>query len=226
MKIMAFTAFLFCLFVSELAVGQVNDSVWVVGGNRYLGEGFKRWRPELIFDGRRTFVGGNASRLGGLRVGMEHKRVHRMGVALYGLDNAIVSTNFILEGEDVEYATYQFSYLTLFYERVLWFHPKWEWSAAVHLGTGQIDTQYKLLHEDEFRTLTPITVKPFELSTSGYYNITWWLSAGGGMGYRYMRRTPPEVKSTYNGLIYIVKVKVKFGKLVKSIFNRDVKNEY
>ncbi|NNE55630.1 MAG: hypothetical protein HKN32_06395, partial [Flavobacteriales bacterium] len=99
-------------------------------------------------------------------------------------------------------------------------------NAAVHLGNGNINATILNLPIDDPRRNRTITVRPFELSTSGYYHVTWWLSAGGGVGYRYMRKTPPEARQAYNGFIYIAKLKIRFGKIVKSWFNEDVKNEY
>ncbi len=226
---MGFRYFLYVLFFISYAhatSAQVEDSVWIVTGDRYLGESFKKWRPELIFDARRTTVAGDASRLGGLRIGMEYKRVHRFGLGVYGLDNAIVRYRTSEDPGVMDTLAFNFSYATLFYERVLWFHPKWEWTAAMHLGSGTIESVVVNFPSDHPDKRELIAVKPTEISTSGYYNITWWLSAGGGLGYRFMRKTPTEVRGAYNGFVYIAKVKLKIGKLVKSIFNEEVKNEY
>ena len=218
------TALIICISVGLSA--QVDDSVWGVSGKRYLGDGFKNWKPELILDGRRTIVGEESARLFGLRLGVEHKRVHRWGLGLYGLDAPIVRTDLpAVEGE-VEKVIFQFNYVSTYYERVLYFNRKWEWSAAAHLGSGNITTDYKLVDEESFLSLEPIVVKPIELSTSGYFNPTWWASVGGGVGYRFMNETPPEIKQAYNGFIYIFKIKIKFGKMVRSIFNKEVKDEY
>lgn len=219
-----FTSVVICFSISLCA--QVEDSVWVVTGKQYIGEGFKRWKAEVILDARRTVVGRDDARLFGLRFGVEHKRVHRWGFGLYGLDSDIVRNDLPGVEGNVETAIFQFGYASTYYERVLFFHPRWEWSAAIHLGRGSIATRYKLHDEKEFVELDRIDVKPLEISTSGYFNPTWWVSVGGGIGYRHMRDTPPEVRSAYNGMIYIVKLKMKFGKLVRGIFNKEVKDEY
>ena len=219
-----FTFLLICFSVSFSA--QVEDSVWVVTGKRYLGKGFKNWKPEVILDARRTVVGNEGARLFGLRIGVEHKRVNRWGLGLFGLDEPIIRSEIIDVDADVERAAYQFSYVSSYYERVLFLHPRWEWSAALHLGAGTISASYKLFHEEEIQNIDPISVKPIEISTSGYFNPIWWVSLGGGIGYRYMRETPPTLQTAYNGAIYIVKLKVKFGKMARAIFNKEVKDEY
>jgi hypothetical protein len=215
------------LFLSAAGLtAQWQDTVWVIGGDRVLGDGFKKWRVELAFDARSTFVDGQTSRLGGLRVGMEYKRVHRFGIGIYGLNNQLGAESLSQIDENVDSALFSFSYLSLYYERVFYFHPKWELSSTFHLGSGDLRVSYSLEDEDQFTELEPIRVKPMEISTSAYYNVWWWLSAGGGIGYRYMRKAPTEVRDIYNSPIYLIKLKIRFGRIVKSFFNEDVKNEY
>lgn len=179
----------------------------------------------MIFDVRRTSVEGDAIRLGGLRLGLEYKRVNRFGIGVYGLDNQIVR-EITSEAGAIDTIAYNFGYTTLFYERILWFHPKWEWSAAVHFGSGTIQSNRLNLDPEDPAKFEEIQVRPFELSTSTYYNLTWWLSIGGGAGYRVMRKTPTDVRDAYNGFIYIAKVKFRLLKIIKSKFNEDVKDEY
>lgn len=181
---------------------------------------------DLVLDARTTFVGGQSSRLGGLRLGAEYRRVHRFGIGIYGLNNQLGRETLSTIDANVDSALFSFNYLSLYYERVLFFHPKWEWSAAVHAGSGDIKVSYSLEGEEDFQELEPISVRPLELSTSGYYHISWWLSVGTGVGYRYMRKAPDEVKSIYNSSIYLIKLKIRFGRIVKSFWNKDVKDEY
>jgi hypothetical protein len=205
---------------------QLQDTVWIVTGDRYLGDGFKKWRFEMILDARTTFVAGENAKLGGLRLGMEYRRVHRFGLGLYGLNNTLGSRTLSQIDENVDSALFSFSYLSIYYERVFYFHPKWELSSTIHLGSGEINVSYSLVGEDQFQNLEPINVRPLEISTSAYYNFTWWLSSGVGFGYRHMRKAPQEVRDIYNSPIYLVKLKIRFGKIVRRLFNEEVKDEY
>lgn len=207
---------------------QYQDEIWLLNGKKTLtsAEGFKKWRFSLDLDARSTFADGARARLGGLRVGLEFKRIHKFGIGIYSLDQGLSKSNTELIDESIRNIHFDFDYLTLFYERVLLFNKKWEWSAAIHFGTGNIEGTYQIHNSDETFVIDPIQVKPLELSTSAYYHFNWWLSGGGGIGYRYMRKTPQELQNDFNGAVYILKVKLRIGKLVKSIWNEDVKNEY
>jgi hypothetical protein len=200
--------------------------VWIFGGYHQLGENTKKWKTDFVLDARQTAIGDQKARIGGIRLGIERRRIYRFGIGLYGFSNTVHSPAISgVEGQ-IESAEYEFSYLAGFYERVLYFNRKWEVSATVHLGLGSIQTKYKLVGDEQFTILDPISVRPMEISSSAYFNLTWWLSVGGGLGMRYMRESPPEVQDVYNGLLYMAKVKLKFGKIVRSFFNKSVKDEY
>lgn len=149
-----------------------------------------------------------------------------MGFGLYGLSDPIVRSELSLVDDAVEEAHFSFSYLSTYYERVLFFNKRWEVSVTGHAGLGSIQTKYRKKGDSEFTELAAIPVSPMEFSTSTYFNVTWWLSAGVGAGYRFMTRVPKEVAKTYNNPIFIFKVKLRFGKIVRSMINEDVKNEY
>lgn len=187
---------------------------------------FKKWRPELMLDARTSTFGTEAARIGGLRLGIEYMRVHRVGYGIYGVSDQVSSEQFASLGEDVDSARFNLGYVSIFYERVLLLHPKWEWSSALHWGLGQVNIDYRISGESAFRSRNPITVRPVEVSSSGYYHLTWWASVGGGVGYRFMRNSPAEVRSAYQGWLYIVKLKIRFGRLVRRIWDKSVTDEY
>lgn len=204
---------------------KYQDTVWIVTGQKTLNHHFRKWKLDLVLDARTTFVGTSSGRLGGLRVGMEYRRIHRFGVGLYNLNKGVQVQSLEEFDTRVSSGTMFLSYTSLFYERVLYFHPKWEVSATVHFGSGKVNAD--LLIDGNTETVPwEKSVKPLEFSASGYYNITYWLSVGGGVGYRFMRRTPEEVREIYNGPVIIAKVKLKFMKLIRSAWNHEVRYEY
>ncbi len=209
-----------------MAHGQTQDSVWVIGGHKALSSTYRLIRPEVIFDGRYASAYGDRVKMFGLRTGIELKRVHRMGFGLYGLSDPIVRSELSIVDDVVEESEFTFSYFSTYYERVLFFNRRWEVSAVGHVGIGSIRAKYREQGATEFTQAPSISVRPIEFSASAYYNITWWLSTGVGGGYRFMTRVPREVASTYNSPIFIFKVKLRFGKIVRRMFNEEVKNEY
>lgn len=224
LKLITFLFFSFGAFFG--LHGQSQDSVWVIGGRQQLPSPHKDVRYELIFDGRYTAAYGDRVKIYGLRTGVELKRVHRMGFGIYGLSDPIVRSELSLVEDEVKEVHYSFSYLSTYYERVLFFNRRWEVSLAGHAGAGSIQAKYLKEGDSEFTDIVSIPVRPLEFSTSTYFNPTWWLSIGAGVGYRFMTRVPQEVARTYNSPILIFKIKLRFGKIVRSMFNEDVKNEY
>jgi hypothetical protein len=202
-----------------------SDEVWIIGGNKELRYPFKKWKPELQFDGRYTVLNGEAARIFGLRFGAEHKRVHRFGVGIYGWSSAINERVSNQTGKTEEFR-YNLSYSSIFYERVMYFSRKVEFALTAHLGGGTISSSVKAAGETIFHSQDTQEVLPLEISGSGFYNFTWWLSVGGGLGYRYMRRAPDIIRNQLNGQVYVLKARLRITKLLRSIYNKDVKNEY
>ncbi|MFN0032483.1 MAG: hypothetical protein ACKVOR_10005 [Flavobacteriales bacterium] len=203
-----------------------TDTVWIVTGFKTLNENFKKWKFDFLIDARTTLLSSTPTSLGGLRLGMEYRRVHRFGLGFYGLNNEVITTSLAEVDTSIAAARLSMNYASLFYERVLFFNPKWEWSATVHLGAGAITGSYRFRDSDQWISYENKRTKPLELSTTGYFHLNWWISFGAGVGYRYMRKTPVEVRDVYSAPVALFKVRLKLVKLTRSIWNKDVKNEY
>lgn len=218
------------LFVFLLSAGclsaQPNTEVWIIGGPKYLGEGFKTFRLDVAFDGRNSFSEGNSVRVGGFRIGAEYNRIHRFGIGVYEISaparQSVYQNNDTLFGP----ASLTLNYRSLYYERVLFFNPKWELSGTAHLARGSINVNKPDELSGRFTFYETIDVNPIELSTSAYHHLSWWLSAGFGVGYRWMLNTPEEIVPLYNSTVYLAKVKVRVGKAVRTVWNKSAKYEY
>ncbi|MBL0317425.1 MAG: hypothetical protein IPP69_17330 [Flavobacteriales bacterium] len=202
------------------------DTVWIISGKKVLDNNFQKQKLDFVIDARQTLISSQTARLGGLRLGVEYRRVHRFGIGVYGLGDGVHLKSLSEVDTSISEAVMNLSYVSMYYERVLYFHPKWEWSATIHMGKGNINGSYRRTSSDNWYTLASREVKPFEISTTGYYHLTWWCSLGVGVGYRYMRSTPVEVRPVYNAPVAIVRVRIKCGKLIKSIWNKNAKYEY
>lgn len=202
-----------------------EDTVWTVSGWTPLDSKYRKRRLDFVLDGRQTFINGANAKIGGFRIGIEYRRVHRFGLGFYNLDNGVVTNSLAEIDPRISSATLFLKYNSIYYERVLYFHRRWEWSLTAHLGKGTITGHYLIPHVSEAINFER-KVKPVEISSTMYYNLNWWISVGAGVGYRYMRNTPDEVQSIYNSPVLIVKLRFKFGKLIKGAFNKDVRSTY
>jgi hypothetical protein len=203
-----------------------RDTVWIVTGKRGLGPLFKKWKFDFVLDARRTFIGNQSAQLAGIRLGAEYRRVHRFGIGIYGLANEVPISGLTGYDRPIAEASVALSYASLFYERIWYFARKWEWSSAFHMGTGVISGNYRGMDGTEWQPLEDKIAGIFELSTIGYYNLTWWCNLGAGLGYREATGLQPELRRLYSAPVGILRVRIRLGKLVQSIWDRDKKYEY
>jgi hypothetical protein len=161
-----------------------------------------------------------------LRMGMEYKRVHRFGIGFYGLSELSRDNFQSSEGEFVP-AKLKFDYNSIYYERVLFFSKRWEVSGTAHFGAGQIKVSYDNPKETGVTVIEdPIEARIMELSASTYFHLTWWFSIGAGVGHRWTGQTPSELGNIYDSTVYLAKAKLRFGKMLRAIRNKEVKYEY
>ncbi len=203
-----------------------SDTVWIISGKKSLDVHFQKQKLDFTLDTRLTLISNTTAKLAGLRFGIEYRRVHRFGFGIYGLGNGVHMSSLKEINPAINDAVLNLSYASVFYERVLYFHRKWEWSATIHFGKGEINGLYRTAENLHWQTLPSRTVNPFEISTTGYYHLTWWCSLGVGYGYRYMSNTPAEVRPVYNAPVAIARLRIKVGRLVKSIWDKDARLEY
>jgi hypothetical protein len=205
---------------------QYSDDVWIFFKPKHIEHPFRKWKPEVVLDGRQTFVDGENFRIGGVRFGLEYRRVHRFGLGNYNLTKPINLDRLPDVGPDVESAKITFTYTSLFYERIWFFSRRWEYSTAVHGGIGNIRGTYTTERGKVEESFEPIEVMPVEISNTLLFNPTWWMSIGGGVGYRLVTRASDDIQETYSGGLYVVRFKIRFGKMFIWLFNPEVKNAY
>ncbi|MEO0404766.1 MAG: hypothetical protein AAF193_07845, partial [Bacteroidota bacterium] len=215
------------LLMSFTGNTQWSDEVWIIGGPKRISKPqFKKWRFDLQLDGRRSNFQDEPVQMGGIKIGMEHKRVHRFGLGFYGLQSNIQLDQL----EDITAphsgAQVDFNYVTIYYERVVFFNPRWEFSTAFHLGSGSVVVTYEDAVTEDLEVFATYDARPLEASVSGFYHLNYWISLGLGYGYQYNRTEDPTISREYSSDIFIAKAKIRVGKLVRSIFNPKVKNEY
>jgi hypothetical protein len=203
-----------------------SDTVWIITGKRELGPAYRRFKMDLSLDARQTLIGTQRARVGGIRIGLEYRRVHRIGIGLYGLGEGVVLDSLPEIDKSITWANLTLAYQSIYYERVLYFSRKWEWSATAHFGRGVITGVYTRSGLIGTETLEEQRLRVLEFSTLGYYNVNYWCSIGAGVGYRYMLSTAPEIRDVYEAPVGLVRVRVKVGKLIKSIWDKDTKNLY
>lgn len=235
---------LFLLILAQASIGQLTldgmvadtspkkkppyqDTVWVITGQKVLDKKYKKWKFDLSFDARQTIVGKTPARLGGLRIGMEYRRVNRFGLGIYNFGEGINTNSLASISPDVSLANLNLSYVSIYYERVLAFNKYLEWSVTIHRGLGNISGYYVLGTGTEAQLMQfDRVVRPLELSTTNYFHLTYFISVGVGVGYRYMRNVPDEINRVYNAPIALFRFRFKFIKMIAGAVNEDIRKTY
>ncbi|MCC6600395.1 MAG: hypothetical protein IT223_06945 [Crocinitomicaceae bacterium] len=202
-----------------------QDPVWTIAGNKILDSKYKKWKFDFALDARQTLMGNTRARLAGLRVGIEYRRVHRFGIGYYNLGDGVWVSDISSVDPQIDSAFLRFSYGSVFYERVLLFTTKIEWSITANTGTAIISGEYRSpLTKENVRFER--RVKPTEVSTTCYFHLTYFISIGAGLGYRHIQNAPPELQPVYSSPIAILRVRIKLIKMVRGFFNADVRQAY
>ena len=225
MRVFVIIVGLCCVLSAKAQFGQ-DSTVMILGGACALMPYQNKLKPNLILDARRTLFNKKWVAVGGIRFGVEYRRVHRAGIGIYFLNTRVFDRNFDLPIE-AERLEYDFKYTSVFYERVLYFNRKWETGATFNLGGGKIGVDVQSLENPNVQDhYGDIDFSTAELSVYGKYNITYWIGVGAGFGYRFITGATPDLRNDFSSPIFVANVQLKFLKLARSYFDESVKNEF
>ncbi len=181
-------------------------------------------KPELILDGRRTLISEQGARLGGFRVGIEMNRVNRFGFGFYSFSKSVRTTTLNEISSNIISADLELNYASIYYERVLLFTKKYEWSSTLHFGVGNVSGSYTYADGSIGNYEEPLQLT--ELSTTLFRHLTYFMSIGAGIGYRQTRNAPEELLPIYNAPVFLVKFRFQPIKAVRGIWNKDIRKRY
>lgn len=203
-----------------------GDVVSLINGKFTLEPYQNKLKPDISLDARRTLFHAEWIGVMGLKFGLEYRRIHRLGIGVYFLNNRIFDRDFKFD-LPVEKVEYEFRYSTLYYERVLFFNRKWEVGSTLHLGGGTIKAFYQNPdNANERIALDPLEFSTVELSAYGEYDILFWLGVGAGMGYRSVFGVSRDLRKDFSSPIFVVNVQLKLIKLARSFYDENAKYEY
>ncbi|HKK39006.1 MAG TPA: hypothetical protein VJ949_06290 [Cryomorphaceae bacterium] len=225
MKRLLFAIFFFSSFASSAQFDQSNE-VRILGGERELLPYQNKLKPDFSFDARRTLFQNRWVLVGGLKFGVQYKRIHRVGIGVYFLNTRIFDDDveFILEANKIEY---DFGYSTLYYDRVLYFDKKWEVGSMLHLGGGKIKTYYENeFNPNERNTGPELNFSVAEFVAYGEYNLLYWLGLSAGLGYRQVFGLKYDLGGDFSSAIFVINLRLNLIKLARSYFDESVKNEF
>ena len=89
---------------------------------------------------------------------------------------------------------------------------------------GNVSGSYTYLNGSVGNYNEPVQLT--EISTTLFRHLTYFMSVGGGIGYRQTRNAPEELLPIYNAPVFIVKLRIQPIKMVRGIWNKDIRNRY
>ena len=187
----------------------------------------------FALDIRKSLVRDIPIKMIGLKIGATFKRKHTIGFGYYNLGRPIFG---YYNSSPVEYdanqslktksgksidipATVSLSlqYFSMFYEYRILARKRWnlDWTAQYGIGRAFITATNQ---KNGFRVPgypKSTSVHLLESSILLQYKVFSWLGVGGGIGYRYMLNPNEYISTTFNYPIWVIKLMVSPGKLLK-----------
>lgn len=176
------------------------------------------------FDGKFTWVENKSARLFGVRMGVEIDRIARFGFGYYELTNPVYTNSLVILSPDINHALLNMNYLSVYYEQVLVYTKKYEWALNAQTGKGTIYGTYSYTNGTTADYSTPFGMR--ELNTTIYRHLTYFMSIGCGIGYRHTSSVPQELRPVYNAPIIILKVRFQPIKMMRGIWNKEIRERY
>ena len=190
----------------------------------------KNKRAKFLFglDANTSFVLKNKSKFNGIRIGIQVDGVHKMGYGFYSMRTPLKTkrnlSNERYPNNDGE-LSFNYNYITFFYEYIWYKTKRWELSNPLHLGQGQVKVTYN-------DTLTK-TSKPYfdgksavvQFSFTTQFKITRWFALGSGVGYRFAIAKNQKVVEGLSAPLYVFRMKILMGELLKMWFKKDYNNK-
>lgn len=167
-------------------------------------ESQKKWKFAFQLDNRFSSIRKNDITIFGAKAGIQYRNLTRFGIG----------TSFLLAPVSIEYFnkkfkvqetnTINFWYVSFFNDWILYKSNHWECFVTEQIGTGNPSFTKEV--NDEIISDANVGLFLNEISGQVNYKINNWIGIGTGFGYRNILNGNPQLKTTFNAPIYIVKL--------------------
>lgn len=216
--------FVFILLLTIPSLGQTKQEGYNILFPHSIGE--KNWKIVLGLDARRSFFKTKPVKINGIRFGSEFRGVHRFGIGFYELDKHVIFSDIPLnypDATDTSLMVFTTNYASVFYERVIYRLPKWEFATPLEFSTGEISAYY----EDSvgiFQKTTNEAYNALSIAFQTKYFVFNWLAPRISIGQRFLFNTNPEIKTAFNKPYYSFGMQVLLGELYRTILEKEIFN--
>jgi hypothetical protein len=169
-----------------------------------------RQSPKLLIglDSRRSIISSRDVQIMGLRASLDFESRIRLGFGVYFLASKFERLFLIpdqLGNVNSVHSRLKFTYMSAYFEYVLFSNKHWEFSTPIHLGIG--DVGFTIVDQE------PQTVLLTEMNLVGSYKILPFIGLAGGFGYRLLLAGGETIREKFNAPTYSFGLKLWMGYL-------------
>lgn len=175
----------------------------------------------LGFDNKVTFLGSNAVKVNGLRIGVNYQKFSYF-LGLYGSRNDIYKQRLINQSQfipDTQLQVLRFNYISLGFTYSNWASKHWYFETTGQFGIG--NGQRETYENSTFIKKDNVPILPLEINGKAYYMFTNWIGLGAGLGVRKAVLT----SSQFDGLFYTTSLKFYIGRFYRQVIRKNAKSE-
>jgi hypothetical protein len=192
--------------------------------------GDDKWKFLGAVDQRHSAHKGRDLSFIGLRLGAKYKGVHRFGLGYYELNPRNFIKNSPVEGfqlNDSAGLAFRAQYLSLFYERVIFRSPRWEFSLPFEIARGQLSGN--MFHGKTLvGEIEPTPFNAFGATFQTKFYLVKWFAVRVSIGYRQLFNVPAEISQIFSHTTYSYGAQISLVDAYEAIFKRkktDVKEK-
>lgn len=199
---------LISLFITQLTFSQTKE----IKEDKY--------KFVATFDMRNSVIIGHSVKFNGVKLGLGNSK-HRFGVGFYGLRKPVHTFDNKVDFIDAtDTNRYQFGFLSLYYEKILFRVKRLEFSAPVHLNFGALKREY-LSTKKRCKQFLDKDVSSMTLSVKSQFKIVRWGGLDAGIGYNFILSGDKRTRKALNFPFYSFGVKIFLGEIWKIMTKKE-----
>lgn len=189
---------------------------------------YSRLRLETLFDSKYTWFSGNDARYFGGKLGLNIRRVTRLGLSMYSF---LGGNNFRqVEGKSsgFDHVNVMSWYQGVYIERSLVVLPRTELNVGGSYGTGRLRFKRYLDSGSDYTDLERLRYHYLEAYAQGTLRATYFMTLTGGVGYRWAlpEKTAPVLASWVNAPYVNFSVGISVWRMFAGIFSQNIREVY
>jgi hypothetical protein len=168
----------------------------------------------IKLNNRNTFIKNQTARVNGLNIGFSYNNRFRTGIALNHLTSSYTQKNTCNDHTIISH--FAISYISYFVDYT--YYQKKRLSIAIPLQLGLGMSYYHYSSNNHLWLYSKHYGITYEASTIVNYELFYWISVNGGLGYRLALFDNNEANLHFTSIIYSFGINLYPGRLYKHLF--------